>query len=594
MAGNRFSWFNNRSLRFKLTALFLLVLVIMQLASGILVTNVVERKMRDDLLASNQAALRQMAVNVDEILMNIVENLYPVLTETHSVQLRRPSGLGDAEAADPAGDMEYITNNIEFQRLFNQLLSSRNNYRFIHSMLVAGQDGAVYSYFSSSYYALNGQPLFETLRSAYGQDEAYIWTGVLAGDYFFSRCPDQIISLIVPVRLYRRAHSFVVLNISVARLRSYLADMSGENSGVYLQTRAGDLISGWPLEDAEVEEALFSDGVDTARHGEHVLLTVRLTVNGFPLSILYSDGAVDGFALLLRAIIPLLIGVGAVMMVSSGFIVSKVTKPLCKLTEIICTNTTDRGRRLRFHARYRDEVGALGSAYNQMMDDLEREQRQKRAAYMKMLQMQIKPHFLYNSMESTRFLVEMGDRRAVDMIRAIVTYYKLSLSGADELVPIRREFEQLECYLQILQIRYASRYDYDLDIAEDMLGDEIEKFTLQPLVENAIYHGIKMKRGKGHIRIRGFREDGQNIIEVLDNGIGIPEAKMRELRGRMRGNSGMAQTDHIGVLNVHQRLCMRYGPEYGLRLDSVPGDYTRVRVVIPAIQWRGVEEAADD
>lgn len=608
-------WFNNHSLRFKLTALFLLVLVVMQFVSGVLVTNVVEKKLRNDILLSYQGTLEQMAANVDETLMNIVEDLYPVLQKARSAHSgagrAAPAHAEDAAPAQPDGetrvdagtvdtagsDLAYVNNNIEYQNLFNQLQASRNNYRYIHSMLVLDAGGQVYSYFASGYSSPGSDNLFSKLEAAYGpQGDTYIWTDVLDDGYFFSRNSEQIVSLVVPVRNYRNIRSFVVLNLSVQRLHAYVANMAGESTRVFLQTLGGAVITdsgtAGGLDDADGYHALLADTgrsrVEDA--GGAVLLTHRLTVNGWPLSLLYSDTRTDGVALLTRTLIPLLVGVVLIMMASSGFIVGEVTKPLRKLTSIMRSNARTRDKAMRFNAQYRDEVGVLGAAYNQMMDDLEEEQRQSRVSYMKMLQMQIKPHFLYNSMESTRFLIEMNDPKAVDMIRAIVTYYKLSLSGVNEVVAIREEVEHLDCYLEILQIRYASRYAYTIDMDEAVLEDEIEKFTLQPLVENAVYHGIKMKRGKGLIRIRGWREDGTDYIEILDNGIGIPQGKLHALQQSLQEAAGPAQADHIGVLNVHQRLRLRYGPGFGLSIQSVEGEYTRVRVTVPANRHLGLME----
>ena len=150
-----------------------------------------------------------------------------------------------------------------------------------------------------------------------------------------------------------------------------------------------------------------------------------------------------------------------------------------------------------------------------------------------------------------------------------------------QYVTVKEEIEHLTCYLQILKLRYSSKYDYTVQISPEILDNEMVRFSMQPLVENAIYHGIKQKRKKGFVKVLGYMEEEQIHLVVWDNGAGIPEEKLQEIRTRIRESEGIPISEHIGIINVHQRVHMRYGEHYGLNIESEEGEFTRVEMVLP-------------
>ena len=184
-----------------------------------------------------------------------------------------------------------------------------------------------------------------------------------------------------------------------------------------------------------------------------------------------------------------------------------------------------------------NEIGSLGRSFNLMTSEIQAlmeqnvyEQKQKRKSELKALQAQINPHFLYNTLNSVSSLIKMNcPDEAFIMIQAIGTFYRTSLSDGKTLIPLEQEITNIENYIKIQKVRYGNKIEYEIDIENEILQEWIVKLTLQPLIENSIYHGIKEMRGKGIIRIKGWKEKNKVFIQVSDNGLGIPEEKLEEL-----------------------------------------------------------------
>lgn len=197
---------------------------------------------------------------------------------------------------------------------------------------------------------------------------------------------------------------------------------------------------------------------------------------------------------------------------------------------------------------------------------------------LELLQAQINPHFLYNTLDSIVVLAE-SDREedVVDMITSLSTFFRNSLSEGEDIHTLRSEFAQAASYLEIQQIRYSDILTFSIDAAEDIQDCLIPKLILQPLIENALYHGIKNRRGRGLITITGKREDNNILLCVRDNGAGMNSEQLEQLQ------NGIYQEKQgsFGLWNVHQRIRLYCGENYGLSFESTPGAGTAVTVTLP-------------
>ncbi|WP_240419704.1 sensor histidine kinase [Paenibacillus periandrae] len=217
-----------------------------------------------------------------------------------------------------------------------------------------------------------------------------------------------------------------------------------------------------------------------------------------------------------------------------------------------------------------------------LLHQVEVEQEIKRQVEISLLQAQIQPHFLYNTLFSIKQLCDMGESGdASRMISALSTFFRISISKGEEVIPIEQELEQVRTYLFIQKMRYGELFQYKIDVDQSLLSHTIVKLTLQPIVENAIYHGIKKGDHPGLIRISGYSSDEDIYLYVEDNGVGIEERKLAEIREGL-SRKKTAQVG-FGIVNVHRRLQIMYGLEYGLQYDSETGVGTNVTIKIRKI-----------
>ena len=203
-----------------------------------------------------------------------------------------------------------------------------------------------------------------------------------------------------------------------------------------------------------------------------------------------------------------------------------------------------------------------------------------RKTELKALQAQINPHFLYNTLDSISWMCEQGkNAEAVLMVNALARLFRISISRGHELIPIRSEVQHAQSYLQIQSVRYKDQFSYEFDVEEGCLEYLCNKITLQPIIENAIYHGVNGLVDEGRIIIRVFEREDDIFFTVEDNGVGMEPEQIEEIfRRKPDGKSG------IGIKNVNDRLKIWFGEKYGITITSVPDEGTCVTVRMPKVR----------
>jgi two-component system sensor histidine kinase YesM len=228
-----------------------------------------------------------------------------------------------------------------------------------------------------------------------------------------------------------------------------------------------------------------------------------------------------------------------------------------------------------------------------LIEQNRRDAEQKRILELRALQAQINPHFLYNTLDSIIWMVELGENdQAIDVTSSLARFFRLGISRGSEIITIRTEIEYLETYLSIQKIRYKNKLDYEVSFQPDLYGYRILKLLVQPLVENAIYHGIKNKESPGVVRVSGEREGDTMLIRVTDDGVGMGEERLEVLRGRL-ADPGFYEADAaaappssggVGVRNVQERIRLYFGSRYGLSFESAVGVGTTALIRIPLVE----------
>jgi len=213
-----------------------------------------------------------------------------------------------------------------------------------------------------------------------------------------------------------------------------------------------------------------------------------------------------------------------------------------------------------------------------------KEQIRLRKAEFELLQMQINPHFLYNTLDTIVWLAEAGKQKeVVQMVGSLSEFFRTSLNQGKDIIPIREELQHVRSYLEIQQVRYQDILEYEIHVPEELGKYLIPKITIQPIVENALYHGIKNKRGLGRILVNGRKEEGHFVIEVQDNGIGINEERLKQVRDKIQYRLS-AGNDIYGLYNVNERIRLNFGEKFGISIESVYGEGTVVSIFLPYME----------
>lgn len=280
----------------------------------------------------------------------------------------------------------------------------------------------------------------------------------------------------------------------------------------------------------------------------------------------------------------------ALVVLMTMVIVSGITKPVEELSAV--TNKVAAGDfTVRAKVDTQDELAQLADRVNRMTESLERlvekikeDERKMRKADLRLLQEQINPHFLYNTLDTIIWLIEGNSPdKAVNMVVSLSEFFRLVLSKGKEYITIQDEELHIRSYLEIQQVRYRDILEYEIAIDPELYRYKILKLTLQPLVENSLYHGIKYKRAKGKILVSGTLEGDEIHLKVSDDGIGMEEEELAKLQRDIQRPCKETESG-FGLANVNERIRMNFGTGYGITIHSSKWEGTCVEVVIPAVE----------
>ncbi|MBU5270289.1 cache domain-containing sensor histidine kinase [Clostridium cochlearium] len=293
-------------------------------------------------------------------------------------------------------------------------------------------------------------------------------------------------------------------------------------------------------------------------------------------------------------IINLIIWVGIILLLAAtllAIIISgSIVKPIHRLKNNML-EVSDGNLESYYEIKNNDEISILGQVFNKMLTDIKRlidrvyqVEKQKRSAELRVLQSQINPHFLYNTLDTIQWkALEYDAFEVADMINYLSGFFRISLSDGKEFITISDELEHVKNYLEIQKIRYKDKISYSINVCNSVEQYLVPKLIVQPLVENSIYHGLKLQQQKGMINVSVFSEHGFLFIKVLDNGLGMNNEKLIALRKNL---SESIETDHYGLYNINERLKLAFGEKYSIEIKSKFKIGTEVLLKIPLISER--------
>ncbi len=400
----------------------------------------------------------------------------------------------------------------------------------------------------------------------------------------------------------KATQALLLINLNYRYFEEIFSNVNLGNGGyVYLTNDRGDII--WHPKQNEIYSGRFNednkyaatlkDGITVENlRGKNITLNVRTIgytgwklVGVTPSAALGIDGIKFRFFVLFVADLFLFL-----LAMINAFISDKISNPIKSLDgsvrEIESGNLD-----VEIVPSGSYEVEHLGKSIKNMlgrikvlMSDLVAEHNAKRKSEFDTLQSQINPHFLYNTLDIIVWMIENENSdKAVNIVTALAKFFRISLSKGKNIITVKDEVEHVRNYLMIQNMRFKNRFEYSIDVDEKVLSYSSLKLMLQPLVENAIYHGMEFMDGDGEIDVKVFKEDDSLYFTITDNGLGMSEDMVETLLSKdfvpSKKGSG------IGVKNVNERIKLYFGSEYGLKVESEPDEGTKITIHLPAVVY---------
>lgn len=441
--------------------------------------------------------------------------------------------------------------------------------------------------------------------------EENITFGLLEIERLFESPPEEYTRVVPMTRVVKISRGeeeekgILLIQLKQSGFQDVFSDLLlGEGSYLYLTDADGNLL--YHPKQELVESGVLEEwkpGDEDARRGhgrervEYSVKTVGYTgwkIIGVMQSGMVSLNAFQSSMMILFLLLFFL----SMMVLINSFLSRRVSAPIRRLEAAVNQiEAGDLDTKIQPSGFY--EVWHLGTAISQMQENLKRlmadiveEHEAKRRSELMALQNQINPHFLYNTLDIIVWLIENGKREeAVEAVTALARFFRISLSGGKNIIPVGDEIEHVRSYLMIQEMRFKNRFTYAFELEEGVKDCGTIKLVLQPIVENAIYHAMEFMDGDGEIRISAKRDGGDLLFTVEDNGCGMPPETVEKILAGERVSRGKGG---VGLQNVQERLRLVFGTEYGLSLSSEPDEGTQVRIRIPAVPYETLAQRGLD
>lgn len=620
--------FGDLPLRYKLVILFLMVGILPSIALGVLVNWTVNRIV-DQQVTSNTI---QLIGKVNQTLDNDMENLQNI-TYLIGFDPRTERFLhGEIQGDKPAAGTEDTGNsgpqsfsvkqdNEENYEIKRYLQGFTTLYPEIASILLVNRDG---EYISNEMYARGPATLTE---------EAWYHEAVLNEGIFtvLGHPADRKVTthvhygneeLVSVVRSFvdpdtREVTGAVLIDLKLRAVARAVRDVTLGKSGYLMVAEAGGS-SIYTPEDAiipSIPPSWFPDEDSGALirevNGERLQLiygtssfTGWRTIGVFPTSESVYEVREIRFYMICFLFVVCLFGVAASYTLSQS-----ISRPIWQLMSFM-QKAESGDLTTRYWGNRQDEVGMLGRSFNRMLLQIrklmklsELREKQKREAELRSLQAHIKPHFLYNTLDTIHWMArKKGADDVSDLVESLSRLFRIGLSKGDDIIPMSDEWMHISSYLQIQKTRYRDRLQVEMELSPEAEKLYVLKLLLQPVVENAIYHGIKARRGPGRIVIKAQVNGDVLLLGVQDNGAGMSTERLEALRKQLADPVAAMETTpgervgesrSYGMLNVQARIKLTFGDEYGIAIDSIENEGTTVMITHPLLHT-GPSSSDDD
>lgn len=577
--------FFSESLHHRLILYFMLLMMIPISVAGTLIYRASDVRISDSALALAEEVVGKTGENLEAVLLDM-QSAAKQVAEDHTVQILMAK-LQDSEKAEDSVILE----------LDARLKQIAGMYAGLDGVYICLDDFTVAK---SRYYAVRDEhkalPMTMEQYEVIRNHEDIQWIVSDEGSLVADNMGNAVLSAarLLPLSSTGQPCGIVVVEVRQSYLKQIFDKKLGESGTIFLMSARSNIA----LLPAAASDEIVSDAVNQIRRTDRKAATISLhdrVIFYVPLSLSEwtAIGVVmkqslrgDSQEILTLFVITVLMTLLLTIFVS-GSLADYELRPIRRIqTYIKDIENGEFGKPLP--SMRSDEIGSLAENTQEMsekigelLETVKTEQKRMRTAEFKALQAQINPHFLYNSLDSINWLVRKGNtEKAIEMISALTTFFRIGLSKGRDIITVREELEHVRSYLVIQKIRYENQFEYSFYVDPETENYFVPKLMLQPLVENALYHGIKLCDRKCILMIQVLSHGDRIEIEVLDNGAGMDAETLESVRKAME-HKGENRANSYGVVNVNDRIQILAGQEYGLRLTSEKGVGTSARIVLP-------------
>ena len=577
--------FFSESLHHRLILYFMLLMMIPISVAGTLIYRASDVRISDSALALAEEVVGKTGENLEAVLLDM-QSAAKQVAEDHTVQILMAK-LQDSEKAEDSVILE----------LDARLKQIAGMYAGLDGVYICLDDFTVAK---SRYYAVRDEhkalPMTMEQYEVIRNHEDIQWIVSDEGSLVADNMGNAVLSAarLLPLSSTGQPCGIVVVEVRQSYLKQIFDKNLGESGTIFLMSARSNIA----LLPAAASDEIVSDAVNQIRRTDRKAATISLhdrVIFYVPLSLSEwtAIGVVmkqslrgDSQEILTLFVITVLMTLLLTIFVS-GSLADYELRPIRRIqTYIKDMENGEFGKPLP--SMRSDEIGSLAENTQEMsekigelLETVKTEQKRMRTAEFKALQAQINPHFLYNSLDSINWLVRKGNtEKAIEMISALTTFFRIGLSKGRDIITVREELEHVRSYLVIQKIRYENQFEYSFYVDPETENYFVPKLMLQPLVENALYHGIKLCDRKCILMIQVLSHGDRIEIEVLDNGAGMDAETLESVRKAME-HKGENRANSYGVVNVNDRIQILAGQEYGLRLTSEKGVGTSARIVLP-------------
>ena len=577
--------FFSESLHHRLILYFMLLMMIPISVAGTLIYRASDVRISDSALALAEEVVGKTGENLEAMLLDM-QSAAKQVAEDHTVQILMAK-LQDSEKAEDSVILE----------LDARLKQIAGMYAGLDGVYICLDDFTVAK---SRYYAARDEhkalPMTMEQYEVIRNHEDIQWIVSDEGSLVADNMGNAVLSAarLLPLSSTGQPCGIVVVEVRQSYLKQIFDKKLGESGTIFLMSARSNIA----LLPAAASDEIVSDAVNQIRRTDRKAATISLhdrVIFYVPLSLSEwtAIGVVmkqslrgDSQEILTLFVITVLMTLLLTIFVS-GSLADYELRPIRRIqTYIKDMENGEFGKPLP--SMRSDEIGSLAENTQEMsekigelLETVKTEQKRMRTAEFKALQAQINPHFLYNSLDSINWLVRKGNtEKATEMISALTTFFRIGLSKGRDIITVREELEHVRNYLVIQKIRYENQFEYSFYVDPETENYFVPKLMLQPLVENALYHGIKLCDRKCILMIQVLSHGDRIEIEVLDNGAGMDAETLESVRKAME-HKGENRANSYGVVNVNDRIQILAGQEYGLRLTSEKGVGTSARIVLP-------------